>query len=1367
LVCLFFLSVSGGEILAQDTANPCNWEPGGPHKMHWPQLPDFSPEGMDIDAMGTILADDFKCTATGPISRIHIWASFADDVLPSDGPESLTLSLTIFSDIPATENSWSRPGERLWTRLFKPGEYTVRPVYDGPEGWYDPVPNIYLPKNHRLAYQYSFCIDRDQAWVQQAGAVYWLALEVQGAANAASRFGWKTTSPEFRWNDDAVYRPVGAGWLPLKYPQGSEYAGQTLDLAFVIDGDQEVIPECDLGDAPDSTNSYPGASMLAYPSGVLASFPTVYKAGSPPYGPLHREPKAAVYLGACVSGETEADFGPDEDPGNNLRPATDAADMDACDDGVLLPLTLPQLEKTTFEYVVTVTPGAPDRTYYVNVWIDWNRDGDWEDWDVHATPVGTLWFVDEWAVSDQEIHLGPGTYVVSTPEFLCWHPPDMETEPLWMRITIAEQRTNITPRIVGATSDGNGSGPEGGYQYGETEDYLIYPQETPPEPAYDWGDAPDGYAAPGYPTLSGNKGAHHLATGPWFGDNLGMPDTEVDGQPDADAQGDDTDGNDDEEGVWIPALVPGDVAVVSLKVGGGGGVVQGWIDFDGDMVWQAAEKVFDGFLPDGAHSVNVVVPTTAVPGKTFARFRISRNGGLSPAGPAPDGEVEDCVVPIRVPPANDKWIQWPDLTPNGIDIHAEANAPLADDFPCTSENRITEIYLWGSWKHDESGKIEKIHVSIHPDDPVGLGGSDPENRFSKPEAEVLWSRSFVAGEFKESLYHVVAEPGEWWWDPADGELIRGGDTEVWRLDLEVPPQEAFLQQGSPDNPVIYWLKVVFETSEGQFGWKTRRWPQHYMDDAVWDKGAAGMEELRYPKGHPYYASDRNSIDMAFQLGYTAEVVEYPTMRPGSVTQCPAVETQCPVIETRCPPVETECPGVDTRCPMVRTKCPATATRCPMVATSCPIVLTKCPTEPTRCPAVLTKCPMVQTRCPVTETSCPPVRTKCPAAETKCPPVQTKCPPTATECTVVQTQCPAVETECPPVETKCPPVLTKCPVVQTRCPATDTKCPPLDTKCPPVETKCPPVETQCPPIDTKCPPAPTVCPAVDTRCPAVETKCPPVLTKCPPTPTECVAVQTQCPPVETQCPPAETKCPPLQTLCPPIETKCPATDTKCPPVETKCPPTETKCPLAETKCPAVATKCPPVDTRCPGVYTRCPPIDTQCPTTSTKCPPTPTECAVVQTQCPAVETECPPAETKCPPVTTKCPVVDTRCPAESTRCPPIDTQCPTTSTKCPPTPTECAVVQTQCPAFETRCPSVQTKCPMVQTQCPTVATECPAAETQCPVFVTRCPPVQTQCVGCLVLPTPLRRIAACPAIDAICPSVVVMGPPARIAVAARR
>jgi len=149
-----------------------------------------------------------------------------------------------------------------------------------------------------------------------------------------------------------------------------------------------------------------------------------------------------------------------------------------------------------------------------------------------------------------------------------------------------------------------------------------------------------------------------------------------------------------------------------------------------------------------------------------------------------------------------------------------------------------------------------------------MGSGDPENPYSQPDQEVLWARDFGPDEFTETLYWTVPEPGEWWWDLVTGELIPGGDQGVWQLDIYIDPAEAFLQKGSPDMPITYWLDVQVDTEGGQLGWKTRRWPDHYMDDAVWDAGSELprlWKELRYPAGHPYHGLERDSIDMAFVI----------------------------------------------------------------------------------------------------------------------------------------------------------------------------------------------------------------------------------------------------------------------------------------------------------------------------------------------------------------------------------------------------------------------------------------------------------------------------------------------------------------------
>ncbi len=1360
---------------------PCDWFAGGPHKMHWPQAPDLSPAGVDVSGVGTVLADDFKCTASGPVARIHVWGSFAQDILPERGVDSLTFEVSIYSDVPAQPGASSQPGTLLWTRTFSPGEYAVRLVHDGPEGWFDPLQDDYARDNHRQAYQYNFCVEKDP-FVQEEGTIYWLAVKVVESADTAYRFGWKSTGPEFRWNDDAVCLTADGSWRTLAYPTGHEYAGQALDLAFVIDSGRDLQAKYDLGDAPDSSNSV-GTEMAAYPKGgppsVTAGFPTVYQAGSPPYGPLHRSPKDLAFLGYGVTLENEADIGPDADPTNNLDPPADMSDADGSDDGVIVPLVLPGFRPITFDYVVTVV--NPRATHlYVNVWFDWNRDGDWDDTmicdDGEAAP--------EWAVQNQELNLpGIGPHTVTTPAFRSWHLTGIDLDPIWMRITLSD--TPWDPAL-GA----GGAGPANGYAAGETEDYYFQPKSDPAPKAYDWGDAP-GSRTSGYPTLLDRSGAQHSIAGPWFGDESGVPDAESDGRPEPDALGDDLNGSDDEEGVWIPPLVQGELALVTVDVSGGGGIVQAWIDFNGDAAWQDTEQVFNGYLPDGTHTIPVFVPPDAVVGQSFARFRISTKGGLGPEGLAANGEVEDHDVSIRSAPPQLKRVQWPDLTSNGIDIRVDNSDGktrwLADDFKCTASNRITEVSLWGSWKNDRKGKIEKIHLSICADDPAGANGFDKQNRFSKPDPGVLWSQSFGPTEFTETSYHIVRDVGEWWWDPATGQLIAGGDTEVWRVDISINPRDAFLQQGSPASPIIYWLVVRVETADGQFGWKTRRWPDHYADDAVWDLAAekpAAWKELRYPKGHPYYEAEQNSIDMAFSLTYTAEVVEHPTTRPGSVTQCPVVETRCPAVETRCPAVKTQCPTYATRCPTVRTKCPATTTKCPPVATRCPTVRTKCPTTATKCPVAITKCPAATTKCPesltkcpptptkcrVVETQCPAVATKCPVALTRCPESLTKCPPTPTKCHAVDTQCPAVETKCPPVTSRCPPTATQCAVAAaaTQCPAVATQCPPVPTRCPESLTKCPPTPTNCQIVDTQCPAVETKCPSAATKCPVYATRCPEAITKCPPTATQCQAVDTQCPAVETKCPAALTKCPESLTKCPPtatlcqvVETQCPAVSTKCPESLTKCPPTatlcqavetrcpavETKCPVAATKCPESLTKCPPTPTKCQVVDTQCPAVETRCPEALTKCPPTPTQCQAVQTQCPAVETRCPEAKTRCPAVSTQCPVYTTKCPPTVTECQTVDTVCPAVSTRCP-------VVATQCPASSTKCPPASTKCPVVETQCPTRTTFCPPVETRCPLVLSKCAIIKTQCPVCLPVSVPTGATVACPALDVICPTLAV-------------
>ncbi len=169
----------------------------------------------------------------------------------------------------------------------------------------------------------------------------------------------------------------------------------------------------------------------------------------------------------------------------------------------------------------------------------------------------------------------------------------------------------------------------------------------------DYGDAPSTYGSPSHRIVSG------IALG------TGTPDAEVAAQPTASANGDDTTGVDDENGVTIGTLTQGASGVISATVQGAGGRLQAWFDWNGDGDFadsgeQVATNLQDNGVGDtnaasGAISFTISVPGTATTAQTYARFRWSTASGLTAAGiGAANGEVEDYPVninPVSGPPS--------------------------------------------------------------------------------------------------------------------------------------------------------------------------------------------------------------------------------------------------------------------------------------------------------------------------------------------------------------------------------------------------------------------------------------------------------------------------------------------------------------------------------------------------------------------------------------------------------------------------------------------------------------------------------------------------------------------------------------------
>jgi uncharacterized repeat protein (TIGR01451 family) len=267
----------------------------------------------------------------------------------------------------------------------------------------------------------------------------------------------------------------------------------------------------------------------------------------------------------------------------------------------------------------------------LNAWVDFNADGDWLD-------AGEQIFTDEPLVVASNL-LG---FTV---------PPTTVAGTLFARFRV---------------DTSGGLSPTGLALDGEVEDYSLTAVEL------DYGDAPD----PFYPTLTASSGARHiLGSGLYLGASV---DAELDGQPSANADGDDLDGNDDEDGVVFTTGI-GAGLDASLEVTASGvGLLNAWVDFNADGDWSdAGEQVFtDQALVAGVNALSFAVPSGATLGTTFARFRVDTIGSLSFDGTAADGEVEDHQLEI---------VEGPDLQ---VEMVASSN-PTPSGHPLTYTITVT------------------------------------------------------------------------------------------------------------------------------------------------------------------------------------------------------------------------------------------------------------------------------------------------------------------------------------------------------------------------------------------------------------------------------------------------------------------------------------------------------------------------------------------------------------------------------------------------------------------------------------------------------------------------------------------------------
>jgi hypothetical protein len=241
-----------------------------------------------------------------------------------------------------------------------------------------------------------------------------------------------------------------------------------------------------------------------------------------------------------------------------------------------------------------------------------------------------------------------------------------------------------------------------------------------------------------------------------------------------------------------------------------------------------------------------------------------------PPGHPYSGQSVDLAFRI-VDQQGQKWNRPPDLTTNGMDVNAtyregQPTAPyiLADDFPCHETGPLTRITVFGSWLNDylpPAGSEPTFTLSIHKDLPIG----DPLNPYGYSiPGPILWMRAFAPGAY---IADILATTEEGWLNPPEGYTFPG-DHVCWQYTFDIPAADAFVQQGTPQTPIIYWLDVQANVPDqtARFGWKTS--PLHFMDDAVWANAVEPVlvpgpwTDLHYPPGHQMYPQ---SIDLAFMI----------------------------------------------------------------------------------------------------------------------------------------------------------------------------------------------------------------------------------------------------------------------------------------------------------------------------------------------------------------------------------------------------------------------------------------------------------------------------------------------------------------------
>ena len=206
-----------------------------------------------------------------------------------------------------------------------------------------------------------------------------------------------------------------------------------------------------------------------------------------------------------------------------------------------------------------------------------------------------------------------------------------------------------------------------------------------------------------------------------------------------------------------------------------------------------------------------------------------------------------------------KCRQPPDLSRSGLDVDATADAPttwaaqiVADDYLCKSPGPVTQIDVWGSYYLDVPPGNGPANIAFTLSIREDIPARSPTD-YSMP-GKVLWSKTFKKGQF---TVEESTSASQGFSSPCNGKYTTNSHDRAFQYTFAIDPGVAFVQAGTTDKPVVYWLSVqALITQElagmSRFGWKTSA--STWNDDAVWAQArepySGTWRKLSYPAMHP-------------------------------------------------------------------------------------------------------------------------------------------------------------------------------------------------------------------------------------------------------------------------------------------------------------------------------------------------------------------------------------------------------------------------------------------------------------------------------------------------------------------------------------